>query len=91
MNQLELFRKEIDVIDENIIKLLTARYKICKQVAIYKKKQNIPMMQPGRIKSMMNRLVIIARDNNISEKAIQGIFSAIINYSCELEDQVMQE
>ena len=91
MNTLELFRKEIDIIDENIIKLLAERYNICKQVAIYKKSQNIPMMQPGRINSIMNRLAIIARSNNISEKVVQGIFSTIIKYSCELEDQVIQE
>lgn len=91
MDQLELFRKEIDVIDGNIIKLLADRTYISEKIATYKKNHTISMMQPERISLVMSRSANTAKSYNISEKMVEEIFMTIINYSCELEDKIIKE
>ncbi len=91
MTELDLFRSKIDIIDEQMIKLLAARYDICRDVAVYKKRQKIPMMQPARINSIITRLSEISTSYGIPAELIHKIFKDIINYSCELENKIMDK
>lgn len=91
MNPLENFRTEIDKIDEQLIKLLAKRYSVCEKVAIYKKAHNISMMQPERIKEVINRAIKLGKNYHISEEFINKIFTIIINYSCVIEDKLMKD
>ena len=91
MNSLKNFRTEINKIDAQIIKLLATRCIICEEVAIYKKAHNISMMQPERIKEVINKSIKLGKDYNISEEFIDKIFTTIINYSCVIEDKLMKD
>jgi chorismate mutase-like protein len=91
MNSLEHFRKEIDKIDEKLVNLLATRCNICRKVAAYKKVHNIPMMQPERISLVIERSINLGKDYNIPEDLIKQIFTTIINYSCTIEDKIMEE
>ena len=46
---LEPFRRRLDVIDDEIARLLGERFEICREVALYKSAHGIPMMQPDRV------------------------------------------
>ncbi len=50
MSGLEPFRQRLDVIDDEIARLLGERFQICREVAVYKSEHEIPMMQPDRVK-----------------------------------------
>jgi chorismate mutase len=91
MDSLENFRKEIDEIDENLINLLATRCSICEKVAVYKKAHNIPMMQPERISMIIERSMKLGKNYNIPEEFIKEIFTVIINYSCIIEDNIIEE
>lgn len=45
---LDDLRKEIDVIDDNIVKLLVSRFDVVKNVAEYKKEHNLDVLQQSR-------------------------------------------
>ncbi len=49
-------RSRIDIIDSEILKLFTDRMEVCRAVAEYKKKNDLPVMQGGREKQVIERV-----------------------------------
>ena len=48
MNDLEIFRTELDEIDKKLIDFLSMRFKLVEKIWKYKKKHNITPLQPER-------------------------------------------
>lgn len=48
-------RKELDIIDENIMELLSKRYKITDEIMKIKKENNISYLDSGREKIILER------------------------------------
>lgn len=55
MDLLEL-RKEIDGLDDQMLKLFTKRMEVCRQVAEYKKEKELPVLQGGREEEILSRI-----------------------------------
>lgn len=89
--ELEEYRQQIDTLDTKIISLLANRIEICKKVANYKKKQNIPMMQPDRVNQVIERCVRLGTQLNLSGTVIENIYRLIIAETCRIEDGIIQE
>ena len=53
---LEDLRKNIDLTDDEIIKLLEKRMDIAAQIAAYKKENNLPVLNAGREREILNKL-----------------------------------
>lgn len=51
--ELGRFRKEIDKIDREIVKLLEKRFILVSDLGIYKKKQNLPVYDEAREKEVL--------------------------------------
>ncbi|HOK49827.1 MAG TPA: chorismate mutase [Sedimentibacter sp.] len=51
--ELKRFRKEIDKIDREIVKLLEKRFILVSDLGIYKKKQNLPVYDEAREKEVL--------------------------------------
>ncbi len=56
-------RNRIDVIDSEILKLFTDRMDVCRAVAEFKKENNLPVMQGGREKQVIDRVRSNAPDD----------------------------
>ena len=54
--ELDELRKKIDIIDQDICKLLDQRAKIVKEIAIVKKEHNIPIIDQAREKNIYNKI-----------------------------------
>ncbi|EJS45865.1 TPA: chorismate mutase [Bacillus thuringiensis] len=87
---LEEWRSEIDNINTKIVELLSERMRVCTEIARYKYKYNINMMQPKRIEEVLKKTSIIAKEENINPKYIEDIFKIIINETCEVEDKLIK-
>ncbi|PGS67670.1 chorismate mutase [Bacillus thuringiensis] len=87
---LEEWRSEIDNINTKIVELLSERMRVCTEIARYKYKYNINMMQPKRIEEVLKKTSIIAKEENINPKYIRDIFKIIINETCEVEDKLIK-
>lgn len=83
-------RELIDDIDNAIIKLLGKRFNICRDIAGYKKANNIPMMQSKRVEYVINRCISSAEKEKIPKELIEKIYTLIIETSCELETVLME-
>ena len=88
---LEPYRRRLDVIDDEIARLLGERFQICREVAVYKSEHEIPMMQPDRVR--------VVRQNYLDRGAAVGLpadftaklFELLIAATCKAEDELMDQ
>jgi chorismate mutase len=88
---LEPFRRRLDEIDEGIAKLLGERLDICREVAVYKSENEIPMMQPDRVKVVRERYLARGAEVGLPEEFSASLFELLIATTCRLEDELMDE
>jgi chorismate mutase len=86
---LEPFRKQINDIDGQITSLLAQRFKVCAEVALYKKKHNIPMMQPDRVETVKKRCAELGVEKGLRAEFVREVYSRIIQEACDLEDEII--
>jgi chorismate mutase/prephenate dehydratase len=75
--ELEIYRKKIDEIDNQIIKLLNSRGDIAKKIGNLKKQGDMDVSQPNREKEIIKRM----KNESILLKngSIEAIWKEIIN------------
>lgn len=88
---LEPFRRRLDVIDDEIAKLLGERLQICREVAVYKSEHEIPMMQPERVKIVRDHYLARGAENDLPAEFTSDLFDLLIATTCRLEDELMDE
>lgn len=85
MNDLEIFRTEIDEVDKKLIECLWDRFKLIKKVWIYKKKNNIKPLQLKRWQEVLESRKIYAKNLWMDENMIEDFWNLIHKYSLDLE------
>ena len=89
MDELVNFRKRIDEIDEKIVGYIKERLEICKAVAKYKSENNIPMMQPERVKEVLVKRRKLADELSLNPNLVENIYRLIVEEACLLEDEII--
>jgi chorismate mutase len=89
MSGLEPFRRRLDVIDDEIARLLGERFQICREVAVYKSENEIPMMQPGRVEVVRNRYLARGAEASLPADFSADLFDLLIAATCRAEDELM--
>ena len=84
-DKLENLRKEIDVIDNEIVKLFAKRFEVVKQIGVFKKENKIDVVDDKRFQKVLEKVENLAGKNGISKKFIHEIYEQIHDYSCDLE------
>jgi chorismate mutase len=79
MDQITLLRKEIDIIDDNIIKLLNERVMISKNIGKIKKYNNINIICSNRENEIIDRLA--SNSYILPKNDILLIYNNIFNIS----------
>lgn len=90
MSGLEPYRRRLDVIDDEIARLLGERFDICREVAIYKSENEIPMMQPGRVEIVRARYLERGAQVGLPEDFSADLFDLLIAATCKAEDELME-
>ena len=90
MNQLDQFRQEIDTLDSQIIEALGKRFEVCRQVAHFKKAENIPMMQPGRVEEVKKNRQELGVKYSVDVNFMLNLYDLIIQESCRIEDEIIE-
>lgn len=89
VSQLDEFRIQLNTIDEQLITILGERYEICRAVANFKKKNDMPMMQPARVEEVKRRCSEIAKSKNVNPEFVRDLYTLIIDEACRLEDDII--
>ncbi|ACK72947.1 chorismate mutase related enzymes [Gloeothece citriformis PCC 7424] len=89
MYRLDEFRTQLNILDEKLINILSERYQICRAIADFKKKHDIPMMQPARVEEVKNRCATMAKNKNLNPDFVRNLYTLIIDEACRLEDDII--
>jgi len=85
MFNLSDFRKKIDFIDLEILKLLAARNEILPEIITYKQKHNLPILQSGRENEIMKEKLKLAKKLKLSPQYIESILDLILSESRRIQ------
>jgi len=85
---LENYRKQIDFIDKKMLTLLQKRFDITDKVWLYKRQNNISILQPQRYKSLLEEKIKIWKQYNLDEEFIKKIFDVIHTYSVKSQEKL---
>lgn len=86
---LDPFRRRLDVLDDDIVRLLGERFDICRAVAAYKSEHEIPMMQPDRVEIVRGRYLERGAAAGLPHTFTRALFDLLIASTCRLEDELM--
>lgn len=85
MNDLNKYRKQIDKIDDKLLKLFSQRMEVVKKVGEYKKKNNLKVKDAKREKIIIQNKISQAKELNLSESFIKKIWKAFFQEAYEIE------
>jgi len=75
---LKKLRKQIDKVDQKLIKFLKKRLEITKKIGIYKKIYQMPPCDREREKNLFQKIKISAEKLNLDPELIKKIFEIIL-------------
>lgn len=74
---LQDLRKEIDVIDRQIMSALVQRFKVTRKVGIYKAKHQLPPLDKKREDEMFTHKKLLASRYKLNPSLVEKIFKSI--------------
>ena len=89
MNDFDRWRKQIDEIDQQLVRLLNERSQCAVEIGHIKKKLNLPAWQPQREAEIL-RNVVKSNHGPLDDAAIRRLFERIIDEARSLERHAME-
>jgi chorismate mutase-like protein len=86
---LEELRKDIDRVDEVLVRLLNERARCVCEIGRLKKEQGLEVYQPDREKDVLRHVRYIASEGPLGPDAIGRLFERIIDEARRLERRVV--
>lgn len=75
--QIAALREQIDVLDDQLLDLLSRRMQISSQLGECKKKVNLQVLQPSRWDAVLEAALAGARERGLDESFVREVFTAI--------------
>jgi chorismate mutase len=89
MSGLEPFRRRLDELDEQIVRLLGERFATCREIALYKRANEVPMMQPNRVVEVRERYLSRGAEADIPRDFTPALLDLLIGATCKMEDELI--
>src|ERR1041385_7670321 len=89
MRSLDELRRDIDRVDEVLVRLLNERARCVCEVGLLKKELGIEVYQPDREKDVLKHVCDIACEGPLGPEAIGRLFERIIDEARRLERRVV--
>jgi chorismate mutase len=90
MSGLEPFRERLDALDEEITRLLGARFQVCREIALHKRAHGIAMMQPDRVAEVRARYLARGAELQLPADFTRALFELLIDATCRMEDELIE-
>lgn len=92
MTDLSNYRDSIDSIDKNILELISQRMNISKEIAKFKLKNKINVLDSNRESEIMNARFEILKELGISDKEfVEALFGVILIKSKIVQNEYLDE
>lgn len=83
-------RKEIDEIDEALMKLFKKRNKVMEKVAKIKKKNGIPIVQKARESEINKKLDKFAKKHGLRKTFLQRVWKNMIDEAKDIQKKIVK-
>lgn len=87
---INVLRKQIDEIDEQLLTILAKRMRISKEIGTYKKEHNMPILQSGRYNDILENRAKQGEAMNLSAEFVTEIMKAIHEESVKVQMEIMK-
>lgn len=84
-----ILRKQIDGIDNSLLELLAKRMRISREIGIYKKEHNMPVLQTGRYSDILENRCNAGSELGLDPAFVAEIMKAIHEESVNVQVKVM--
>ena len=91
MPTLDDLRKDIDRVDEVIVRMLNERARVACEIGRLKKAEGVAVYQPEREKQVIEHVRRVAADGPLEPEAIARLFERIIDEARRLERRVVHD
>ena len=88
---LKELRKQIDIFDDMIIDLLEQRMEVVEKIGLYKKENNITILQRPRWEEIITTSIERGEQKGLSPELIDTIFKAIHQESINRQAEIMKK
>ena len=85
------FREQLDSIDSELLRLLSKRMEIAREIGRIKKEKGLTVFQPFRYKEIMERYSSLSSSNSIDADAAKNLFEAIHSESIRQQLLIVNE
>lgn len=89
--KLELLRKQIDLLDDDLVKLLSERMKVAEEIGLVKKEKGITILQAERWEEIINRVTANGQIQGLSSDFLERYLNAIHLESINHQNDVMNQ
>jgi chorismate mutase-like protein len=91
MSTLDEIRRDIDRVDEVLVRLLNERARCVCEIGRLKKESGVEIYQPDREKDVLNHVRAVASEGPLGPDAIARLFERIIDEARRLERRLVHE
>ena len=74
-------RSTIDTIDTHLVKLLSERFDVVREIGLLKKKTAMTPLQPNRRQEVFDHVCALAKEHHLSEEFITKLYELIHEYA----------
>ncbi|MGY6562378.1 MAG: chorismate mutase [Luteibaculaceae bacterium] len=89
-SKLEELRNAIDLLDDSVVEKLFERNALVEQIGLYKKENQVTILQLERWKQILTRQLNNAEKNNLNPAFIKQLFTVIHDESIRIQTEIMQ-
>lgn len=82
-------RRQIDHIDEELIKLLAERQRCVEKAILIKKRDGIPARVPGRIDQVIDNARILARAHKVDPAMVEAMWTEMVEWFVAHEERTL--
>lgn len=82
---ISVLRKQIDEIDEQLLTILARRNRISREIGIYKKENNMPVLQTGRYNEILEKRARMGEAMNLDKEFVFAIMKSIHEESVKIQ------
>jgi len=86
MNELGQLRQKVDSVDDQILKALCERAKICKAIGEVKKTQGVQVRDFSRENQVYGRIKAKAVEFNLNPQQVEAVYREIVNMCSAVQE-----
>ena len=82
---ISVLRKQIDEIDEQLLTILAKRNRVSREIGMYKKENNMPVLQTGRYNEILEKRAQMGEALNLDRDFVNAIMKSIHEESVRIQ------